>query len=130
MATNITKAGNTLDTKIVEQFISDYERHDREIASIKAENAKRCRDVQDRQKKVLELVKGAGMTPKAFKAVIDIRKAEAKKASIQAALEDQDAESFEAIQASLGQLADTPLGQAATSGNVTKLKAKAERTVQ
>ncbi|GLK86656.1 hypothetical protein [Ancylobacter defluvii] len=121
MATNITNAGNKLDTKIVEQFLKDYERHEGEIRSIKAENAKRCREVQERQKKIVELAKGAGMTAKAFLTEVKNRADLARIERRKAELEDNDKDSFEAIQAALGQLADTPLGAAAMTGNVTKI---------
>jgi uncharacterized protein (UPF0335 family) len=123
MAQNITKAGNTLDKKIVDQFIADWERAEAEIRTIKAENAKRCRDVQERRDGILKVVKGAGMTAKAFKATVKIRAKEREIEAIEAELEDDDADSFEQIQAALGVLADTPLGQAASAG---KGKAKPE----
>lgn len=129
MATNITNAGNTLDRKTVEQFLKDYERHDADIRVIKAENAKRCRDVQERQKKIVDLAKGAGMTAKAFLTEVRNRRDQARIDERTADLEDNDKDSFEAIQAALGQLADTPLG-AAASANVTKLSAKGGKTVQ
>lgn len=129
MATNITNAGNTLDRKTVEQFLKDYERHDADILSVKAENAKRCRDIGNLQKSVVKLAQGAGMTAKAFLAEVknrrDLKRIEARTAE----LEDNDKDSYEAIQAALGQLADTPLG-AAASANVTKLNAKGGKTVQ
>lgn len=129
MATNITNAGNTLDRKTVEQFLKDYERHDADIRVVKAENAKRCRDIQELQKKIVGLAKGAGMTPKAFLTEVKNRRDQARIEERTADLEDNDKDSFEAIQAALGQLADTPLG-AAASANVTKLNAKGGKTVQ
>ena len=129
MATNITNAGNTLDRKTVEQFLKDYERHDADIRSVMADNATGCRDFLVLHNNMVGLAMGAGMTPKAFLTEVKNRRDQARIEERTADLEDNDKDSFEAIQAALGQLADTPLG-AAASANITKLNSKGGKSVQ
>jgi len=92
-----------------------------ELASEREAYQERAREIRIEIDRALLDAENAGIPKRQAKAVIRARQLEDKLAGVRNKLELGDVESYDAIRAALGDLADTPLGKAALE--------KAERSV-
>jgi uncharacterized protein (UPF0335 family) len=100
------------DDVVVQGFTHQIEEKYDRLASIKGEYMQRCKTIREDIARVLVEAKDAGIPKKEFKLVIRTRALENKLEHIRDDLEPDEAETFEAIRAALGDLADLPLGAA------------------
>lgn len=104
-----------LKPETVVQFTKDIERLLGEMESKKGEYMSWCKKHRELINGYYDRASDAGMPKKALKAVIKTRVLEGKIENLQADLEEDElTESYETIRSALGDLADTPLGKAAT----------------
>lgn len=75
----------------------------------------RCRAIRERITAAYDQAKDAGLPRKALKTLVKNREAVRKIEERIAALEEDEAANYAALQAALGDFADTPLGEAAMS---------------
>lgn len=115
------KPANGFDNKDVADFIKQIEDIDDTIASQKASNAKKCRDLLDKKKKIFVAAKDADIPLKPLRAEIKLRQLDRQKAAVVADLEEEDRDNLEAIRKGLGTLASTPLGGAAIKAAEARL---------
>lgn len=109
------------EAKLLDIFVKDIERHESQIESYKGEHMKRCKDVRDMISEVYDAAAKSGFSKKALKAVIKRRAYGRKMDNLREDLaEDNLEETFDSMCATLGMLADLPLGQAALSGKEPK----------
>lgn len=108
-----SNSGNGFDSKLVKSFVDKIEDFNDQIATQKASNAKRCRDIQDKIKDVYETAREKSVPVKALKTEVKLRRLDRTKAELVEALEADDAQSLEAIRIALGDFASSPLGMAA-----------------
>ena len=109
-------ATNGIDPKLLARFNGDLDRHEEEMASQRGIYMAFCKSRREMMGEVFEAAANAGIPKKAFKVHRKAAKLEDKVRSLIDDLDEDEAETVEMIRAALGQLADTPLGRAA-SGN-------------
>ena len=112
LETAITRS-NGYDQTTVKRFVSEIERCDEQIRSIKAENAARCKGVMENKKDIYDAARNAGLPKSALRAVIAVREMERRVKEARAKLEDDGQDSFDMIRHALGDFGDLPLGAAA-----------------
>lgn len=106
--------GNGFDPERTKQCIDRIEAVLADIESIKGSAMAKCREKHDEIAEIYEEAKTAwGIPKRALKAVVKVRAAERKLKAMREGLEDDDQDSFDQIRHAIGDLADTPLGQAA-----------------
>lgn len=107
---------NGFDPGKLKSYMERIDRLNEEIASSKAANAKRCRELKDDIEDVLDEAKSNGIPKKEMKAHLKrqdyLRKADAAREK----LEPDEQDTLDQIEHALGKFIDTPLGQAAVSG--------------
>lgn len=103
-------------------FLSEIDRHDDELDSMRGEYMNECKRPREAIKEILTAAKDAGFNPVAFRTLLkehrDMRAHEKRLAL----LDLVDKASYESMVASLGDLAATPLGASA----LKRAKAKDE----
>lgn len=115
--------GNGFDPKLTKQFVKDIERLFGEMDSKKGEYMAWCQKQRELINGLYDRAKDAGIPKKDLKAVVKIRQLTDKIEELVAADEDDErAETIEMIRHALGDLADTPLGEAAQKGKGGKSK--------
>lgn len=114
MAETDTKlAANSIEG-IAEPFLKRIENLHRDLESERGSYMARCKEIREDMAHVYDEAKDKGVTKKALKGVVKYRQLERKKAAITEDIDDIDVKSqLESLIAALGELADTPLGQAA-----------------
>src|SRR5690349_12058298 len=114
----MTQTGNGgLDPKQIERFVKRIESLDDDIQRLRDECRAECFDLMTDKKAVLEEAKDAGIPLKPLKAAIKARRLEKQAKAQRDNLRDIDLiDKFDLIRHALGDLADTPLGQAAMNG--------------
>jgi uncharacterized protein (UPF0335 family) len=106
--------GNGYDSKTVKSFVARIEDLYSQIRSIMGKAMAECKYVHADIKTVYDEAKDeAGIPKKALKSVIKVRDLERKADKLRDNLEDDIQEPHDMIRFALGDLADTPLGQAA-----------------
>ena len=108
----MTEAKSNGFEPVVKHFEA-FEAVDARLLAEKMAYMSRCREMREEQKRIKKMVKAEGFSVIAFAAQLKKRGLLSKIEDLEAELEDDDHESFEQMQAALGGLADTPLGQAA-----------------
>ena len=103
---------NTIKPDLVAGFTSRIETLLGNLDSRKGEYMREARGIRDEINGVYGEAKDAGIPKKEFKCVIKTRELERKLDAIREDLEGDEGETFDQIYAALGDLADTPLGQA------------------
>ena len=104
---------NAIDPEVAKRWISEWERHDEEILTIKMENAARQKVVKDRQKEVLEAAVSAGLPREAFKLEIKLRTLARKQDALESDAGKETVDLAEQIREALGDFGTLPLGGAA-----------------
>lgn len=116
--------GNGFDPALTQNFVERIENLHDEIASIMMNALTECKAVHADIKIVYQEAKDeAGIPKKALKRVIKARSLERKASEVREELEGEDQDNFDLIRQALGDLAETPLGQA----TMASAKARAER---
>lgn len=92
----------------VQSFLTRVENIHAEIRSVKAANAKRCKELLDDIKDVLDEAKQAGIPKKELRAHIKVKELTDKIEAIREDLEEDEQEVFDQLAIALG-----PLGEAA-----------------
>lgn len=95
------------------EFVGRIERLYDDLASAKGEYMRRAKTIREDIALVIDDAKTAGIPKKELKAVIKTRDLERKAQAIRDDLEADSQETFDQIRLALGDLADTPLGEAA-----------------
>lgn len=104
---------NGYDGKTAQAFVRKIEDHLAEIESSKGAHMNRCQKIRGSIDVVYEEAKALGIPKKVLRAHVDLRGLEKRKAGIVEKLNDDEAETFEAIADALGEFATLPLGMAA-----------------
>lgn len=105
---------NGFDPQKVQGFVARIESLHADIASIMGKAMSDCKSVHEDIKIVYDEAKDeAGIPKKALKSVIKARDLERKADEVREDLEPDTQETYDQIRFALGDLADTPLGQAA-----------------
>lgn len=113
------KHGNGFDPAKVQQAVSRIESLHGDIAKIMMAALTECKAVHGDMKEVYQEAKDeSGIPKKELKRVIKARALERKAAEIRENLEAEEQDNYDLIRHALGDLADTPLGQAATKGSI------------
>lgn len=108
------KHGNGFDPEKVTSYVDRIENLHVGIASIMGKALSECRAVHADIKVVYDEAKDeAGIPKKALKKVVKARAFERKADECREELEGEDQDNYDQIRHALGDLADTPLGQAA-----------------
>lgn len=108
------KHGNGFDPDKCKSFVDRIESLHADIASEMSAALNACKQIHGDIKIVYQEAKDeAGIPKKALKRVIKVRALERKAEEMREELEGEDQDSFDQIRHALGDLADTPLGQAA-----------------
>lgn len=105
--------GNGFDKKLTTLYVTEYEKIEDGIATRKGEYMAWAKGERERQSEVLERAKDSGLPKKDLKDVIKIRQLQGRIDDIVDNEDEERAETIEMIRHALGDLADTPLGQAA-----------------
>lgn len=106
---------NGYDAEKVKNFIARIESLHADIASEMGTALSRCKDIHADIKIVYDEAKdAAGIPKKALKKVVKARELERKAAQCREDLEGDAQDSYDLIRHALGDLADTPLGEAVT----------------
>lgn len=114
MAENVTKAGhNGFDPEKVKSFVGRIENLNKDIETQKAEHMSKCKGIREDIKSVIAEAKDEGIPASAIKAVIKVRALEKKAAKARDDLDNEVQGDFDNIRLALGDLAETPLGEAA-----------------
>jgi MoaA/NifB/PqqE/SkfB family radical SAM enzyme len=119
MAKNVTaepKAGrsNGYDPEVARGFANEIDNHFRTLDSLRGAYMRDCRGVREEIAGVNDEAKDKGIPKKEFKAVVKARILERKAEKVRDDLDAESVETFDQIRHALGDLADLPLGQAAT----------------
>lgn len=106
--------GSAMDN--IPDFLAAIAAQDDELDTLKSSYMASCKGPRSRIRDVLDQVREAELSMPAFRVLLNEDRAERRIAKRVAELEADDAESFEAMHAALGALAETPLGAAALKG--------------
>lgn len=107
------KPGNGYDGKLVKGFIKRIEELDEEVGSIMGKAMREAKERREDIKSVFAEAKDKGVPIKVLKAEVKLRKLDRDKSKIVSALDQDDADTLEMVQAALGDFASLPLGRAA-----------------
>jgi len=97
----------------IASFVTRYEAVNDQVLSEKGQFMRRCAQLNEDKKSILDEAKEKGIPKAALKAVIKARDLERKVDKAREDLEDDDAAQFDDIREALGDFADSPLGAAA-----------------
>ncbi len=120
------KAGhNGMDPEKLQAFVEAIDEHEAKKASAQGEYMQICKVQTEAINDILNDAKEAGIPKKELRRVLKVRKLEKKAAQERNDLDIVERETFDQIRFALGDLADTPLGEAATPAdedtNVVKM---------
>jgi uncharacterized protein (UPF0335 family) len=115
MAERAARSGtNFVEPEKINQFVSDYEGCQAELLKLRMDYMEKCKTVRGDMKVIVDEAKDAGIPKQSFRAVIKSRELERKAKKARDDLADIDLQDkYDLIRHALGDLADTPLGQAA-----------------
>lgn len=110
--------GNGFDGPMMSRYTDEILKRHKNIDRFTGEHMSRCKAERDEINRVYDVAKDSGVPKKEYKAVIKTTLLQMKLDSIRDELADGDdsadsVETYDMIRHALGQLADTPLGQAA-----------------
>jgi uncharacterized protein (UPF0335 family) len=103
---------NGLNKEDVRSAVAAIEGFKRDLESEKGAYMNRCRGIRDSITAAYDDAKEHGVPKKALRTVIKFRERDRKNAEDRAALEQDDLNSVEMVEAALGDFGDTPLGAA------------------
>lgn len=98
------RKGSNFDPEVVNEFIGRIEEVNDEIASQKAKNAKKCRELSESRDEIIDEAKNAGIPKKVIKAKIKKRDLERQVEACRDDLEGEDQDLFDNLELSLGEL--------------------------
>jgi hypothetical protein len=108
---------NFVEPDKIQSFVYEYENFDAKLLELRMDYMAKCKTIRADQKLIVDDAKDAGIPKQSFKAVLRARALEAKAKKARDDLGDIDLQDkYDLIRHALGDLADTPLGQAATNG--------------
>ena len=113
MAAEAKPAGNGFKSELLKSFITRVEQVEADIASVMGAAMREAKSLREDIKEQLALAKDEGIPIKALKAELRLRKLDRAKAKVVAGLDGEDAETLEMVREALGDLASSPLGEAA-----------------
>jgi hypothetical protein len=113
MARKPRAVSNGYDQKQLEGYLTEIDVADEKLAELRSAHMNKCKVPRADIAGVFEAAKEAGIPQRAFRTVVRNRRLERKIQDNTRALEADDAESYDAICAALGDFIDLPLGQAA-----------------
>lgn len=106
---------SNFDPDMVKAFVDRVESLHNDIASEKGAYMATCKGIREDISSVYDEAKEKGIPKKILKLVIEQRALGRKMEDIREELEQDDQDIFDQLMLALGDLADTPLGQAATN---------------
>lgn len=112
--------GNGFDPKAAKLWQGEYEKKLERLAELKSEYMLECKEVREDMKDVLERAKECGIPKRTIKDTAKIRELQRRIENIENGGESEDSETLEQFRHALGDLADTPLGEAAQKGKKAK----------
>jgi hypothetical protein len=124
-----TAGTNGYDGDALERFINEIEAQHDELDKLKSEHMLACKGPRGRIKETLQAVREADVNVVAFRVALKQRLDQRKHERRVEELEADDADAYEMIAHALGNLAETPLGQAALA-KARPAKPKARRAKQ
>jgi hypothetical protein len=101
------------DNSNIANFLSAIDAADDELASLRGSYMQQCKGARATIKEVKGEAKEAGVNMKAFGAVLKDHREERARQKRVAALEAEDADTYESMREALGEFGSTPLGEAA-----------------
>lgn len=104
---------NGFDPEQLKGFIDRIENCETEIGSTMGAAMRECKTLRDDIKEIKTEAKDKGIPVKALNAELKLRALDRDKAKVVAGLDEEAADSLEAIQHALGDFASMPLGEAA-----------------
>jgi len=104
---------NGFDAAALKGYLDRIDAQDDELLSLKGSYMRDCQGPREQIKEIMIAVREAGHSMVAFRTVLAKHRSERRIENKIAALEGDDAETFEMMVEALGGLADTPLGEAA-----------------
>lgn len=108
-----TAATNGYDQETVRDFVTTIEHHFGELLSERGVYMQKCKLIRDRIAEVYEEAADNSISKKALRQLIKTRELERKIEESIAKLEADERETYEMLEASLGDFGGTPLGAAA-----------------
>jgi hypothetical protein len=117
MAERAAKAGNSGlgDPEKLKGFVSEIEEAHERLLKLRMDYMTKCKVPRGDIKAILDAAKDAGVPKASLRAVVKSRELERKAVRQRDDLADLDLQAkYDAIRHALGDLADTPLGKAAT----------------
>lgn len=107
-----TPAANSIEG-IAKPFVERIENLNKDLDKLRANYMNECKQVREDIKLVVGEAADKGVAKKALKGIVKYRALERKKNAIADGIAIADQSQFETLVAALGQLGDTPLGEAA-----------------
>jgi hypothetical protein len=107
------KLVNGYDEKLLQGYLTEIDAADEALDKLRSAHMNKCKGPRGDIAGGFEAAKEAGIPVRAFKTVVKNRRLERKIQDNTRELEADDAESYDAICAALGDFIDLPLGQAA-----------------
>ena len=107
-------AENGFDKERLTRLVGSIENHFEELESELGVYRAKCKSIRESIDACYSEAKAFGIPTKELRAVVNVRKLERKLAAQRDKLETEERETFDQIRHALGDLADTPLGRAAT----------------
>jgi uncharacterized protein (UPF0335 family) len=108
--------GNGYDAERILRYVSRIEQLNRTKQVVRDDAADECKLINaDIEAVFVEALEDHGIPSKALRSVIRARALEKKADGIRSGLKSDDQDSYDMIRLALGDLADTPLGEAVTS---------------
>lgn len=104
---------NGYDAEKAKGFIARIEEIEAEKESARGVYMSKCRELKSDQDDVFEEANDAGIPTKILKRVVNTRKLERKVDAIREKLDQDDQDAFDNLRHALGDLDETPLGNAA-----------------
>lgn len=115
MADAVPSKTNGFDPKKTSAYVKRIDSVYRQLESLKGKYMSECKGYRKDITDILDEAKSIGIPKKAFKSYLRERELLSKAADVRDELEGDDQDSFDMIKQAMGELADTPLGQAALS---------------
>jgi uncharacterized protein (UPF0335 family) len=107
--------GNGFDPKQAKLWQGEYEKHNERLLELRMAYMADCKDVREDMSDVLDRAKEAGISKRLIKDTSKIRELNARINKIESHGESEENETLQQFRHALGDLADTPLGQAAAA---------------
>jgi uncharacterized protein (UPF0335 family) len=109
------KRGNGFDPEQVKAFVARVENLEGEIEVLKAACKEECDPIREDIGEIIEEAEQAGIPKKELRKVLARRATERKIEAARAKLNEYEQRNYDNLRFALGELRDTPLGQAALS---------------